>query len=550
MAEQQQQNPNSNAVVGNADALPEGSNPVKMGEEANPQEEQLFIENTSTSSENITGAGTTITPAQTTGNQVVGNSGIDPTRLAGELVGDPSQFMGNDMTLATQVEGVDPNTVGTNIDGSDPNYAMDTDALNVVGTTGVVNQSTGVTEQDSRTYTAETAADRVAGQDMDAATGELKDEALVDAEGFVIDVDDVESRVSGFASQDISKVIDTSTIAGKLLAEQLGEGNYTDSKATVKGQMDILSKEFVDSNGNPKIPTWCAGLARQVSRTMAFKGITGTAGVAAMAQACMEASLPIAQQDAKFYQTVTLENLSNKQESTINTANIISKMEMVNLDARENAAVVNSKNFMAIDLANLDNEQQANVINNQNRVQSILEDQKVINTQRLFTAESQNDFAKFYDNLSANINMFNTEQLNGMEQFNVSELNSIYQFNSQLENGREQFYKDMQYNIDVSNTKWRQSIALQENEQLFEANARDVQNKFNLSTEQLNRIWDRQDSLMDWAWKSSENEKDRESKMALAKMELEWQKYSAKKQAQGSTFSALGTVAAAAIQFW
>jgi hypothetical protein len=546
MAEQQQQNPNSNAVVGNADALP-GNVPVKMVEPVEEQEVQAEQTQTQTSAASPT---TTIAPAVVTGNQTVGQSGIDPTRLAGELVGDPGSFMQGDMTLADKVEGVDPNTVGTNIDGSDPNYAMDTDALNVVGTTGVVNQSTGVTEQDSRTYTAETAADRVAGQDMDAATGELKDEALVDAEGFVIDVDDVESRVSGFASQDISKVIDTSTIAGKLLAEQLGEGNYTDSKATVKGQMDILSKEFVDSNGNPKIPTWCAGLARQVSRTMAFKGITGTAGVAAMAQACMEASLPIAQQDAKFYQTVTLENLSNKQESTINTANIISKMEMVNLDARENAAVVNSKNFMAIDLANLDNEQQANVINNQNRVQSILEDQKVINTQRLFTAESQNDFAKFYDNLSANINMFNTEQLNGMEQFNVSELNSIYQFNSQLENGREQFYKDMQYNIDVSNTKWRQSIALQENEQLFEANARDVQNKFNLSTEQLNRIWDRQDSLMDWAWKSSENEKDRESKMALAKMELEWQKYSAKKQAQGSTFSALGTVAAAAIQFW
>ena len=551
MAEQQQQNPNSNVVVGNADALPGnqavGQNPVKMD---NPRNDDMVYAGGSPDFDETGGAGTTITPAQTTGSQVVGQSGIDPTRLAGELVGDPGSFMQGDMTLADKVEGVDPNTAGTNIDGSDPKYAMDADALNVVGTTGVVNQATGVTEEDARTYTAETAADRVAAQDMDAATGEVRDEAIVDADGIVVDVDDVESRVSGFATQNISKVIDTSTIAGKLLAEQLGEGNYTDSKATVKGQMDILSKEFVDANGNPKIPTWAAGSARAVSRMMAFKGVTGTAGTAAMAQAIIEASLPIAETDAKFYQTVTLENLNNKQESIINTANIVSKMELANLDARETAAVVNSKNFMAIDLANLDNEQQANVINNQNRVQSILEDQKVINTQRLFTAESQNDFAKFYDNLSANINMFNTEQLNGMEQFNVSELNSIYQFNAQLENGREQFYKDMQYNIDLSNTKWRQSIALQENEQLFEANARDVQNMFNLSTEQLNRIWDRQDSLLDWAWKSSENEKDRENKMALAKMELEWQKYSARKQSQGSTFSALGTVAAAAIQFW
>jgi len=521
-------NPNSDVIVGNAEALPE------------EEDNGTVLDNTST---------TSITPAATTGNQVVGQSGIDPTRLAGELVGDPSQFMGSDMTLADKVEGVDPNTVGTNIDGSDPTYSMDADALDVTTETGVVNTATGVTEQDARTYTAETAADRVAAQDMDAATGEVSDKAVINVDDVVVDVDDVESRVSGFATQNISKVIDTSTIAGKMLAEKLGEGNYTDSKSTVKGQMDILSKEFIDANGNPKIPTWAASSARAVSRMMAFKGVTGTAGTAAMAQAIIEASLPIAQQDAKFYQTVTLENLDNKQESIINTANIISKMEIANLDARETAAVVNSKNFMTMDLANLDNEQQANVINNQNRVQSILEDQKVINTQRLFTAENQNDFAKFYDTLSSNINMFNTEQLNGMEQFNVSEANSINQFNSSLENSREQFYKDMQYNIDLSNTKWRQSITLQENDQLFEANARDVQNMYNLSTEQLNRIWDRADSLLDYSWKTSENELDRENKIALAKMELEWQKYSARKASQGAIGEGLGNLAAAAIPF-
>ena len=545
-----EQNPNSNTVVGNADALPEGSNPVTMGAEENPRDDMVYAGGSDTFDETGGGSSIGITPAATTGNQTVGNSGIDPTRLAGELVGDPSQFMGDDMTLANKVEGVDPTTTGTNLDPSNPNYNVDADALNVVGTTGVVDTATDAVSTDARTYEGVVAFDRVAGQDMDAATGEVRDDAIIDASTIEGDADALGEKVYKFATQDISRVIDTSTVSGKILAEKLGEGNYTDAKSTVKGQMDILSAEFIDASGNPKIPTWAAGSARAVSRMMAFKGVTGTAATAAMAQAIIEASLPIANADAKFFQTVTLENLSNKQEATINTANIISKMEFENLDAREVAALNNSKNFMAMDLANLENEQKSNIINNQNRVQSILEDQKVVNAQRLFTADSQNDFIKFYDQLNSNIDMFNTEQVNGMEQFNVSELNSIYQFNSQLENGREQFYKDMQYNIDLSNTKWRQSIALQENEQLFEANARDVQNMFNLSTEQLNRIWDRQDSLLDWAWKSSENEKDRESKMALAKMELEWQKYSAKKQSQGSTFSALGTVAAAAIQFW
>ena len=225
-------------------------------------------------------------------------------------------------------------------------------------------------------------------------------------------------------------------------------------------------------------------------------------------------------------------------------------MEYANLDVRESAALNNAKNFMTMDLTNLDNEQKANIINNQGRVQSILEDQKVINAQRLFSADNQNDFTKFYSNLNANIDMFNTEQVNSMEQFNVNELNSVAQFNSTLENGREQFYKDMQYNIDLSNTKWRQTIATTENEQMFEAQARDVQNMYNLSTEQLNRIWDRQDSLLDWAWKSSENELDRETKMALAKMEMEWQRYSAKKKSDGAKWEAVGSMAAAAIAAW
>ena len=549
MAEQEiQENPNSNQVVGDPAAIPSQNDQLfiaqrdPMSPEFDAQGNEIGVSNA-----NIPG---TVSPLRPTGNQVVGQSGIDPTRLSGQLVGDPTQFMQNDMMLSDQVEGIDPTIPGTNIDPTDSRFATDPNALNINAQTGVVDTAVAAPVTDARTYNAETSFDRVAQQDMEAATGEVSDKAVIDASTIEGDVDALEDRVSGFASQNISNVIDTSTIAGKLLADRLGEGNYTDAKSTVKGQMEILSAEFVDANGNPKIPTWAASSARAVSRLMAFKGVTGTAATAAMAQAIIEASLPIAQQDAKFFQTITLENLDNKQESIINTANIISKMEYANLDVRESAALNNAKNFMTMDLTNLDNEQKANIVNNQARVQSILEDQKVINAQRLFSADSQNDFTKFYSNLNANIDMFNTEQVNSMEQFNVNELNSVAQFNSTLENGREQFYKDMQYNIDLSNTKWRQTIATAENEQMFEAQARDVQNMYNLSTEQLNRIWDRQDSLLDWAWKSSENELDRETKMALAKMEMEWQRYSAKKQSDGAKWEAVGGMAAAAISLF
>ena len=179
------------------------------------------------------------------------------------------------------------------------------------------------------------------------------------------------------------------------------------------------------------------------------------------------------------------------------------------------AAVQNSKNFLEMDMANLDNDQQARVINTQARVQSILDDANAENAARLFGAQSENDFNKFYSELSSSINQFNAAQRNSMEQFNTNETNSMREFNAEMENNRDQFYKNMQYNIDLSNARWRQELTLQDDEQQFEAASLDVRNMVGVSLEQLNQIWDRSDSLLDYIWKSSENELDRKNALAI-----------------------------------
>ncbi len=239
---------------------------------------------------------------------------------------------------------------------------------------------------------------------VNAAQGQVSDQAQIDVEDVTLDLDRLDKGLTGqalkeAATQGISAIVDTSTVSGKLLAQTLGEGNYTDSKATILGQMDIISKEFVDSNGEPKIPSWAASTARSVSKIAAFNGMTGSAATQTMATAIMEASLTVAGQEAQFFQTVTLQNLNNRQQQTINRANVLSRMELANLDNRMAAAVQNSKHFMEMDLTNLANEQQARIINNQSRIQSILEDARQENTRRLFVAESTNDLNKFYDQL-------------------------------------------------------------------------------------------------------------------------------------------------------
>lgn len=470
-------------------------------------------------------SGAQIVPGQATGNQ------INVVDAAGQIAANPDLMVDGSTSLVDQ----DPNITQAQIDAGMQSNAPaqgNAAALNQTATT-VANTSTATapTATPAASVTTATAADKIGQADMTAATGTVNPNAIVDPNSVQADVNATAAGTNALgqalnqsAQQKFTQIIDTSTLAGRMVAEALGEGNYTDAKATVKGQLDILQSEFVDpATGEPRIPSWAAATARNVGRIAAFKGMTGTAATAAMAQALMEASLPIAQADATFFQTLTVKNLDNRQEAAINKANVLSKLELANLDSRTQVAVNNANNFMKMDLANLENEQQARLINSQARQQAILEDSKAENTNRLFMAESQNEKDMFYGNLEASISQFNASQANSMKQFNASETNDMGKFNAELETNREQFYKNMQFQIDTANAKWRQTVTLTENAQAFEAAATDVKNKIGISTEMLNRLWDRSDSILDYAWKSAESEADRRNVITVAKLQAQMQ---------------------------
>lgn len=465
---------------------------------------------------------TKIVPGKAKGSE------INVTDAASDLIKNPDTLVSGENSLQDQSQGsvMTGNEAGTNINGNDPKYQTDPDKLNQDAST--VDQVAGANEVDPReanTYDPELTQDKVAENDMNAEQGTVSDNAQVNADELEIDVGAIANGTDpdgvGQALQDFASL----------------DPNDVDPKATMKGQLEQLQSEFVDPvTGEARIPIWAQGTARSVGRVVAFSGMSGTAATAAMATAIMEASIPVAQQDAQFFQTLTLQNLSNEQASIINRANVLANMTLANQDARTTAAVTNAQSFLAMDLKNLDNRQQAAVINNQNRINSILEDAKAVNTQRLFTAQSQNEMDMFYDNLNSSIQQFNASQLNGMNQFNASQENGMKQFNAELENNREQFYQNMQYNIDVANAKWRQTVTLQEDQQAFEAAATDVKNSIGITTEQLNQLWDRSDSLLQYAWQSAENEADRKANMAVAQ-------YQAKMAVKGSKASGMGAIA-------
>ena len=442
-----------------------------------------------------------------------GNSDYDTPE---DVLNDPTIITGIN-TLEDKLPTIDELASGTNIDETEFQQPEDETGADVetIGDDDITTAST-VEEGSVADYNAETVS-----EDLDsdfytagAIEGTVSDKAQVDAEQIDVDATEkglnaVGKALNDFAKVDISRVIDTSTVQGKLLADKLGEGGYVDSKATIIGQMKIISDEFKDSNGNPKIPAWAQSLYRNVSKTIAFKGMTGSAATAAVTNAIMEASLGVAEKEATFFQTLTTENLSNRQQSIINKATVLSNFEVENLDARMTAAVNNAQAFLKMDLANLDNRQQAEIVNTQLRVDALLEDAKAENAARLFRAEAENDFTKFYDELNTQIEMHTAEQKNAMERFNTGEINDNAEYNATLEQRRTEFYKEMAYNIELANARWRQEVTLKEAEMKFDAARIDLENLISIKKEALTQLWDREDALLDYTWKSAETELNR-----------------------------------------
>tara|TARA_R100001369_G_scaffold18716_2_gene34239 strand:- start:1369 stop:3771 length:2403 start_codon:yes stop_codon:yes gene_type:complete len=483
-----------------------------------------------------------------------------------KIIDDPQKWMSeNGAMLSEKLASfnLDADTTGSNLDPSDPRYELgdDTGFTPTIADPNAVAMAENATNPGAVGYEANTTAGNLgtAATTVDPATGVVRPENLVTAEEIDLigsatgtnadgTANVVGDALNDYASISISTMIDTSTVAGKLLADKLKrEGtDFVDSKTSILWQMKTIAAEFKSETGDPIIPAWAQALSRDVAKTMAFSGITGTAATAAMSNAIMESMLGVAEKESTFYQTLTTKNLDNKQQSIINKANVLSKFEVANLDSRQAAAVQNAKAFLDIDMQNLTNAQQAEVINTQAMVDALFNDQSAINAQRLFGAEQANDMAKFYSNLNAQVNTHNSEQLNAMKRFNVSEINDANEYNSKLEQSRQEFYADMQYNLDLANAKWRQSVATANSEMAFEAHTTDVQNTLDLSTESMTRLWDRVDNILDYVFKGWNAEADRDAKILAATMAAQAQSSSGPSTSSG-IISGLFTLGAAYI---
>ena len=227
----------------------------------------------------------------------------------------------------------------------------------------------------------------------------------------------------------------------------------------------------------------------------------------------------VALENSNIANTVNLTNLGNRQAKIMAEASALANMDMSNLNNRQQAAVQNAQTFLQMDMANLSNEQQTNMFNSQQRIQSLFTDQAQENAAKQFNATSQNQTDQFFANLESSTSQFNATQINAQEQFNAGQSNVMNKFSTEVMNQRDQFNAQNRLVIDQNNATWRREIATADTAAVNRANELNASSLLNISNTAYNDLWQYYGDTMEWAWTSSDNERDRYTKIVEAQIQ-------------------------------
>ena len=252
----------------------------------------------------------------------------------------------------------------------------------------------------------------------------------------------------------------------------------------------------------------------------------------------------VALENSRSANTVNLANLSNKQALIMAEAGALANLDMANLSNRQQAEVMNAQTFLQTDMANLSNKQQTEMFKAQSNIQALFSDQAAENASRQFNATSQNQTDQFFANLQSQASQFNTAQANAQAQFNAGEQNVMEKFSAEMMNQRDQFNAQNRLVIDQQNAQWRRQVATADTVAINRANEINATNLLNISNNAYNDLWAYYQDTMEYAWNSTENERERLSKITLQKMAVDANVASAQYEADMTSSAAWGSLVA------
>jgi len=268
--------------------------------------------------------------------------------------------------------------------------------------------------------------------------------------------------------------------------------------------------------------------------------VANAAKVSDIANVNFNASQQVALENSRAANTVSLSNMSNKQALLMGEVAALSNLDMANLNNRQTAAVKNAQTFLDTDMANLSNKQQAEMFRAQSRVQSLFNDAAADNAAKQFNSSSQNQTDQFFANLETQTSQFNSTQTNAMSQFNSGAENALQKFNAEINNQRDQFNASNGLVIAQSNANWRREIATASTAAINRTNEVNATNVLGISNQAYSNLWQEHGDLMEYAWTSSEGERDRQNAITLSHLAAGKARTQAQMEADLASSNAMG----------
>jgi hypothetical protein len=316
-------------------------------------------------------------------------------------------------------------------------------------------------------------------------------------------------------------------------------------QATVAGQLANLTANFDATNP----PAWAAGAIRGVQAVMQQRGL-GASSIAgqALIQAAMESAIPIAQADARTVASFETQNLSNRQQramlsaqqraafigqefdqgfqARVQNASRIADIANVNFNAEQQIALENSRAANTVNLNNLSNQQalvmaQASALANLDTANLSMRQQSAVqNAQNFLQLEMANLSNKQQTEL------FKAQQRTQSLFTDQAAENARRQFNASSQNQVDQFFANLgtqvaQFNATQANAQAQFNAGQANTVERFNAELNNQRDQFNAQNQlvigQSNAQWRRQIATADTTAVNRANELNANSLLGISK---------------------------------
>ena len=243
--------------------------------------------------------------------------------------------------------------------------------------------------------------------------------------------------------------------------------------------------------------------------------------IADVANQNFTAEQQVALENSRAANTMNLANLNNNQALVMAEAAALAQMDMANLSNRQQAAVKNAQAFLETDFRNMDRIQQMDTFKTQQKIAALFTDQAADNAAKQFNATSENQVNQYFAGLESQTSQFNASQKNAMEQLSVNAQTASKQFNADMKNQRQQFNAKNSLVIAQANAQWRQNIATLNTAADNVSNMEYAKVINNLTSKNIDAVWQRERDLMSYNFTSEESAKNRALDLLKADMDLE-----------------------------